>query len=131
MNDSLRKTLEVTAERRQRQMAWNEAHGITPKGVRRSDQASLHTYTQPEVDAVNVAEAHGDTDIAAVLAELESEMLEAADALEFERAAVLRDQIESLRKGETSGLHQGAAKSPNRRRKRALKGKDVTWGRKK
>ncbi len=130
MNDSLRKTLEVTNERREKQIAFNTEHGITPKSVKRAVQASLH-YGQKESDAVNVAEAHGDEDVAAVLAELESEMLEAAEQLQFERAAVLRDQIEALRKGETGGYKTGARReSPKatRRRKKVQRGKDVKWG---
>lgn len=130
MTDSLKKTLEVTNGRREKQEAYNSEHGITPKSVRRAVQASLHVYGQKESDAVNVAEAGGDEDVAAVLAELESEMLEASENLEFERAAVLRDQIDSLKKGETSGIKRGAAKSA-RRKKRYQKGKNVKWGRKK
>ncbi|WOO43062.1 excinuclease ABC subunit UvrB [Rubellicoccus peritrichatus] len=129
ITDSIRKTLEVTNGRREKQEAYNAEHGITPKSVRRAVQASLH-YGNKEADAVNVAEAAGDEDVAAVLAELETEMLEASENLEFERAAVLRDQIDALKKGETTGIKRGAAK-PARRKKRYQKGKNVKWGRKK
>jgi len=118
MNDSLRRTLEVCNYRREKQLAYNEEHGITPRSVRRGIQASLHLYAQKdEIDPLSVAEAGGDQDVAAVLAELESEMLEAAESLDFERAAVLRDQIDALKKGETSGAHKGGA----RRRKKAYR----------
>ncbi len=70
-----------------------------------------------DVDVVNVAEAGGDEDVAVVLAELETEMLEAAGNLEFERAAVLRDQIDALKSGEAKG---GFSK---KRRKSSSRGK--------
>ena len=81
-------------------MAYNAEHGITPKGVRRAVQASL--LPPPEEDAgtlLMAAEGTKDEDVAAVLAELEEEMLAAADRLEFEKAALLRDQIALLKKG--------------------------------
>lgn len=93
---SILRTLEITQARRAKQIAHNEQHGITPRSVKRAVQRSLHVYQPTKGDPVNVAEAGGDGDVAIVLAELESEMLEAASKLEFERAAVLRDQIERL-----------------------------------
>jgi len=108
MTESLQRTLDIVEFRRAKQIAYNQEHGIVPTTVRRGLQASLHTYEQDEQDVINVAEAGGDEDVAAVLAELESEMLEASDQLEFERAAVLRDQIEALKRGETGGLKKGA-----------------------
>jgi excinuclease ABC subunit B len=99
--ESIRRTLEVTAKRREKQLAYNTAHGITPRGVKRAAQSSLHTYDgsgkDEEVAPLAVGE---DNDVAAVIAELEDEMQEAAEALEFERAALLRDQIKALKTGE-------------------------------
>jgi len=127
INDSLKKTLQITEDRRDKQIAYNSEHGITPRSVRRAVQASLH---QPEAaeNAVDFKAAGGDEDVAAVLAELESEMLEAANNLEFERAAVLRDQIDALKKGEAAQSTSGGAR-PTKRRKRAKKGKNMKWGR--
>ncbi len=100
MTESLRRTLEICRYRREKQMAYNTAHGLTPHSTKRGIQSSLRMYEPAEeVDPVSVAEAGGDRDVAAVLAELEAEMLEAAGQLEFERAAVLRDQIEALKSG--------------------------------
>lgn len=101
LNDSLRKTLEVTTYRREKQQAYNTEHGITPRSVKRGEQFSLHLASD-EPDPVSNAEADGDLDVAAVIADLEVEMLEAANELEFERAAVLRDQIDALKSGKTS-----------------------------
>ena len=100
--DSIRRTIEVTSARRLRQVAYNQDHGITPQSVRRSAQASLHVYDGTGVrsdEGAAAAAAEGADDVATVIAELEDEMQEAATRLEFERAAVLRDQIDALKSG--------------------------------
>jgi excinuclease ABC subunit B len=101
LTNSIRKTIEITNRRRVKQIAYNREHGITPRSVQRSAQASLHVYDGAGEGAEPVVVAEGDeADVAAVIAELEDEMQEAAGRLEFERAAVLRDQINSLKSGE-------------------------------
>jgi excinuclease ABC subunit B len=101
--------LEITQERRRVQMEHNAAHGITPRSVRRGVQQSL-VYAQRQEDPVSVAEAKGDEDVAAVIADLEEEMLEAAGRLQFERAALLRDQIEALKGGNAAAKRMGPRK---------------------
>ncbi len=105
---SIKRTMEAVAYRRQRQMEYNREHGITPRSVRRSAQASLqvHDGTGAEPAEPMVADSGGD--VAAVIEELEEEMQVAAGRLEFERAAVLRDQIDALR----SGDFRKAARTP-------------------
>jgi excinuclease ABC subunit B len=100
VTESIRRTMAVTSGRRARQMAYNAANGITPRSVKRAAQSSLHTYDGSgvrEQPAAAVAEAN---DVEAVVAELTTEMEEAAEALQFERAALLRDQIKALRSGD-------------------------------
>jgi excinuclease ABC subunit B len=59
-----------------------------------------------------------DRDVASVIADMEEEMLEAARQLQFEKAAMIRDQIETLQSGQHGGGSLGAAKSkPKRKRK--------------
>src|SRR5580692_2964701 len=95
---SIRRTLEVTTQRRAKQIAYNELHGITPRSVKRGAQASLQSSERPgEPEAAGVSD--NPDDVAAVIAELEDEMQEAASRLEFEKAALLRDQIDSLKSG--------------------------------
>jgi excinuclease ABC subunit B len=95
---SIAKTIEVTNARRTKQIAYNTEHGITPTSVKRGAQASLHTYDGTgETAEAEVADAPDD--VAAVIAEMEDEMQEAAARLEFEKAAVIRDQIDSLKSG--------------------------------
>ncbi|WP_371857523.1 excinuclease ABC subunit UvrB [Acetobacter peroxydans] len=101
MTDSLNYAVEETARRREKQMAWNEAHGITPQSVRK--QISDIVGSVFEQDYVTVApdretgvnEFVGQ-DGAATLAVLEKRMREAAADLEFETAARLRDEIRRL-----------------------------------
>jgi excinuclease ABC subunit B len=97
--DSIRSTMEEVARRREKQLAYNRAHGITPRSVKRGVQASLHVYDGRERDDTASAAESAD-DVKAVIAELEEEMQEAANRLEFERAALLRDQVNALRTGD-------------------------------
>jgi len=99
VTESIRRTIEETKRRREKQMAYNTEHGITPRSVKRAAQASLHVYDGTGEDRNAVAVAESVDDVAAVIAELEDEMQEAANRLEFERAALLRDQIATLKSG--------------------------------
>lgn len=101
ITESIRKTLEAVTYRREKQLAYNVAHGITPRGVKRGAQASLHVYDgSGDRSGADAAVAETINDVTAVVAELEEEMQSAAERLEFERAAVLRDQIDALKGGD-------------------------------
>lgn len=95
MTGSLERALTISRDRRERQMAFNDVHHITPTSVKRGDQTSL--YTPKEETPLMVAETTGDADVLEVIRELEEEMLAAAEALQFEKAAILRDQIKALK----------------------------------
>ncbi|MEI7799956.1 MAG: excinuclease ABC subunit UvrB [Opitutaceae bacterium] len=100
MTASIQRTLETVTTRRAKQLAHNAAHGITPRSVQRGVQASLHVKDEAAAaPSLALAESSAD-EVAAVIAELEEEMQTAADKLEFERAALLRDQINSLKSGD-------------------------------
>ena len=122
INGSLQKALEITRYRREKQLAYNAEHGITPQGVRRRDQTSLHRPGNEPAEPPAVAEGSGKPDeVEAVIAELETEMQKASQDLEFERAALLRDQIHALRNGgapPASSGTPGARKRSSRRRPR-------------
>jgi excinuclease ABC subunit B len=105
VTDSIQRLLDVTEYRRERQEKYNEEHNITPQGVKRAVQESLHVYSEQRDEAERlstslVAEDEESYDKLRVIAELEEEMREAASKLEFERAAHLRDQVRALRKEE-------------------------------
>ncbi len=104
VTDSIRNLISITEYRRRIQGEHNRKHGIVPHTVTRGDQGSLRLYQKGKaVEDVLVAETGSDGDTLAVLRELEGEMQEAAAKLEFERAALIRDQINKLKKdvGET------------------------------
>ncbi len=97
---SMQALLDVTEYRRARQMEYNEKHGITPRSVQRAVQESLHTILKGrEVEASVVNESGGNFSLSETLRELEEEMMHAAANLEYEKAALLRDQITELKAG--------------------------------
>jgi excinuclease ABC subunit B len=103
MTESMRRAIDETYRRRDKQRAYNEAHGLTPVGIRKA----IRDITE-RVKAV--AKAHEDTagvtraadlpkdEVYRLIKDLEAQMKEAARALEFERAALLRDQVIELRR---------------------------------
>ena len=98
ITESIQRLVAITEFRRARQSEYNEQHGITPKSVRRAVQESLHTMLRGrQLEESVVRESGGDFDLTEVLRELEEEMQLAAANLEYERAALLRDQILELK----------------------------------
>ncbi len=101
--DAIRDLLRITKAHRTKQIAYNTEHGIVPKSVKRSITESTYLFkagkTAGTTSASLPSTEKGTTDSAELIAEMTKEMLEAADSLEFERAAFLRDQIKKLKKG--------------------------------
>jgi excinuclease ABC subunit B len=97
---SMEALMSISDYRRTKQIEYNEKHGITPQTVRRAVQESLHTILRGrEIAASIVQEAGGDFNVTELLRELEEEMQHASANLEFERAALLRDQIMEVKSG--------------------------------
>ncbi|MFW9620718.1 MAG: excinuclease ABC subunit UvrB [Macromonas sp.] len=117
VTDSMRKAIDETERRRAKQIAFNQAHGITPKGVVKrikdlidgvhSDQAvqDVRSTTQAQ-QVLASAVAMPEKDLSRTLQRLEKQMLEHARNLEFEQAARVRDQI-ALLKDRVLGAHGG------------------------
>jgi len=100
VTQSMEALISISEYRRTKQMEYNEKHGITPQTVRRAVQESLHTILRGrEIAASVIQEAGGDFNVTELLRELEEEMQEASANLEFERAALLRDQIMEVKGG--------------------------------
>jgi len=98
LTGAIRHLIEETSRRRTKQLEYNRQHNITPTTIKKAILESIESARQAERYAVEQsgqsAEAH---DVRQVLAELESEMLVCAQHLQFERAALLRDEITSLK----------------------------------
>jgi excinuclease ABC subunit B len=99
MTDSIKRFLAVTQYRREKQLAYNTEHNITPRSVQRAVEESLVVYESNRAQAAGVLRETGmDIDLTQTIIELETEMLTAANNLEFEKAALLRDQIKELKR---------------------------------
>ena len=96
MTQSLTKAWDTCQYRREKQKAYNKKHGITPRSVMRPVQESLRVKKEEE-DELAVAEDVSSKDAKKLAKQLEKEMIEAVRKLEFEKAALLRDQISFLR----------------------------------
>src|SRR5881396_2050722 len=99
MTQSIRKFLAVSDYRRKKQVAYDAEHNITPRSVSRAVEESLVVREETRGQAAGVLRDAGmDVDITETIKELEEEMLTAANNLEFEKAALLRDQIRELKR---------------------------------
>jgi excinuclease ABC subunit B len=102
MTDSMRRAIDETDRRREKQVAYNEEHGITPQPVIRGLDDSLATvlkadYADLTEEGATLPEFDSQADLDSYIANLESDMREAAKKFEFEKAANLRDIVKELR----------------------------------
>ena len=107
------RNVDETNRRRALQQAYNELHGITPKSVQSTVQALLRITDDMKAGA---PESMSEEELQALMQSVEDQMLSAAKALDFEKAAKLRDQLFEL-KGE-SGKEQQIQKPQTRRRRK-------------
>jgi len=105
MTDSMRRAIDETERRRAKQVAHNEARGIVPRGIRKQvreliDGLPTERSGKDDLKAAQRAaevEAMSEKDLGKRIKLLEKQMLEHAKALEFEKAARVRDQLALLR----------------------------------
>ena len=101
--------MRITKGHREKQIKYNKEHGITPHSVKRAINESAYLFKSGEANSRSLGKGGGASIASALesasplassdlIAELTRDMLEAADNLEFERAAYLRDQIKELKK---------------------------------
>ncbi|HXU92423.1 MAG TPA: excinuclease ABC subunit UvrB [Gallionella sp.] len=105
ITDSMRKAIDETERRRHKQIAYNEANGITPQSVVKRIKDIIDTEYDMDSERAQLKAAQtqakyfamSEKEVSKEIARLEKEMLAAAKNLEFERAAELRDQLKKLR----------------------------------
>ncbi len=118
---SIQRFLAVCEYRRKKQVAYNTAHGITPRSVTRALEDSLSSQQeQRDVATGMLNDAAGDFDVTETIRELEGQMIEASNNLEFEKAALYRDQINELKRmvsGEAPTRPTSYGKKPAKSRK--------------
>lgn len=100
VTESMRQAIDETARRRDMQEAYNRRHGITPQGIRKTVR-DITERVRTVAESKTPYSAQGEIpkdELARLVKDLEKQMKDAAKNLEFEKAALLRDQITDLRK---------------------------------
>jgi excinuclease ABC subunit B len=107
---SMREAIAETERRRKLQLQYNEEHGITPQSIRKRIDDGMGTvedadyYTIPVSDDPELKEIRTISELHDRITEAEKEMLMAAEKLDFEAAAALRDKIKKLKEREITIL---------------------------
>ena len=114
ITDSMRKAIDETYRRRELQEAHNREHGITPQGIHKAvrditDRVKAVAERRP---TYQVRSDMPREDLLRVIKDLESQMKLAARGLEFEKAALIRDEVMELRKVMASGKDQDVESRP-------------------
>ena len=127
---SMQRAIEETRRRRKMQEQYNREHGITPETIRKSIRAGIEAEVAAHAES-NAAVGRADEAqyiTEEYLDELEAEMMAAAAALEFERAAALRDRIEQMReqmgkRADQVEIQQATREQRGRRHKKNKRGR--------
>jgi len=117
MTGSMKQAIDETYRRRAKQLAYNEANNITPQSIIKSVDMKLAAIVEADyitvpTDDVLPEKIHSEDELRHVIAQMETQMREAAKKFEFERAAGLRDRIRALQQRELGGLLSAVDASP-------------------
>ena len=112
MTGSMKQAIDETNRRRAKQLAYNEEHHITPQSIVKSVDMKLAAIVEADYITVPTEDLlpekiHSEDELRQVIAQLETQMREAAKKFEFERAAGLRDKIRALQQRDLGGLFAG------------------------
>ena len=124
ITDSMRRAIDETERRRAKQIAYNKAHGITPRGVVKRVKdiiEGVYDYEEAQERLLAAEAAAGyahlsEKELTREIKRLEKEMLEAARNLEFEKAAELRDRLKLLKEHLFGVLEHDPIDAPPTRR---------------
>jgi excinuclease ABC subunit B len=125
MTGSMKRAIDETERRRTKQLAYNQKHGITPQTIKKalSDIRGILglSATQKDVKEILKLELSAEThDLKTVYKQKEAEMKQAAADLEFELAAILRDELneilKEMKKREKGAVAEGGTKKPRKLR---------------
>ena len=114
MTDSMNRAISETNRRREIQQKYNEEHGITPQTVRSAIRTLMEVTRVPDKDASKPLD---DAERQMAIERLEERMLEAANNLDFEKAAKLRDQMLELRGEKPMSNNEQGRQTRRKRRK--------------
>ena len=118
LTQSIQRFLAISKQRRETQIAYNKTNNITPRSVIRAIEERLSSHQVKSERAESMLhDAGAKFDVTETIRELEAEMIEAANNLEFEKAALLRDQVKQL-KGLFEDGKAGDANQESKRYKR-------------
>jgi excinuclease ABC subunit B len=109
MTDSMRQAIGETDRRRAKQEAYNREHNITPQSIIKSVDMQLARIVEADyitvpLDDVIIGDVSTEAELVNAIAQLETQMREAAKNFEFERAAALRDRIRSLKQRDLGAI---------------------------
>jgi len=115
ITEAMDKAISECERRRKKQLAYNKEHNITPQTVRKAIRQSLEIETRAHRTAREAIHAdETEYDRTELIAMLEKEMLEAAEALEFEKAAAIRDRIKQIEDAPAMGKVKAGDVSPKK-----------------
>jgi excinuclease ABC subunit B len=98
ITDSMRRAMAAMDYRREKQLAYNKEHNITPRGIEKAIREEISLVGKAETIVSDIMQKAGqDFDLHEILFEMNREMKEAAEHLEFEKAAQLRDKIKEIK----------------------------------
>ncbi len=126
VTESMQKAIDETERRRKKQQSYNKEHGITPETIKKNISRGIEEQGRAREEAEKAIGVDDELFITQeYINELEIEMLAAAEKLEFERAAILRDRIEEMKKhiGKNSRLIEFPKKQKGSRGKRGRGGR--------
>jgi excinuclease ABC subunit B len=114
MTDSMRTAIGETNRRRAKQEAYNREHNITPQSIIKSVDMQLARiveadYVTVPLDDVVIGDVSTEAELVHAIAQLETQMREAAKNFEFERAAALRDRIRALKQRDLGAIFSAPA----------------------